>query len=307
MRVDFMGTPEFAVATLDAVVAAGHEVLAVVAQPDKPVGRGKRLQSPATVVRARELGLPVRQPRAVRSGAFPDWMESCGADVAVVVAYGRILTPRLLAAPRRGCINVHASLLPKYRGAAPIQWAIVRGERETGVATQQMDVGLDTGDVLLDVRTPIGPDETAAELSARLAPMGAALLVETLARLDEIVPCPQDHAAATLAPLLTKDDGRLDWSRPAAALHDQARGLNPWPGAWTLLRGEVLKVHRTAVVAGDVAGSAPGAVLATGGGLRVAAGDGILEIVEGQLPGKPRRSGRDLVNGARIEVGEVLG
>lgn len=304
MRVIFMGTPAFAVPTLDAVVEAGHEVLAVVAQPDKPAGRGNVLQSPATIERARALGLPTRQPKAVRSGAFPEWMESAGADVAVVVAYGRILTPRLLAAPKLGCVNVHASLLPKYRGAAPIQWAVVRGESETGVTTMRMDEGLDTGDMLLTARLDIGPDETAGELSVRLAALGAGLLVETLARLDEITPVTQDHAAATLAPLLSKDDGRIDWARPASELHNQVRGLQPWPGAWTVLRGDSFKIVRSRPRPDlDVE---PGALLLAGG-LFVGTGAGALEILEGQLPGKRVASGRDLINGARLNDKEKLG
>lgn len=305
MRVVFMGTPAFAVPTLDALVSAGHEVLAVVAQPDKPSGRGNVLTSPPTVERARALGLSVLQPKAVKSGAFPAWMEGCGAEVAVVVAYGRILTPRLLAAPRRGCVNVHASLLPKYRGAAPIQWAVVRGERETGVTTMLMDEGLDTGDMLLRRATPIGPDETAEELAGRLSVLGAELLVETLARFDEIVPEKQDPAAATLAPLLKKEDGLLDWARPARALHDQVRGLTPWPGGYTTLRAATLKVHRTRVLAEGGQAAAPGTVV--GPGLAVATGEGVLEIVEGQMPGKRAQPGRDLVNGLRLELGEVLG
>ena len=305
MRVVFMGTPAFAVPTLDALVAAGHEVLGVVAQPDRPVGRGQQLVSPPTVQRARELGLEVRQPRAVKSGAFPEWLETCGAELAVVVAYGRILTPRLLAAPRRGCLNVHASLLPKYRGAAPIQWAVVRGETVTGVTTMKMAEGLDTGDMLLRASTPIGPDEDAEALAGRLSQMGAALLVETLARLDELVPEPQDEALATFAPLLTKEHGILDWSRPAGALHDQIRGLKPWPGASCTLRGEALKVSRARVLAREGQQGAPGEVLA-GAGLLVACGQGSLEILEGQAPGRRVQPGRDLINGLRIRPGEVL-
>jgi methionyl-tRNA formyltransferase len=309
VRIVFMGTPEFAVPSLDAVVAAGHEVLAVVAQPDRPQGRGQQLRAPPTVERARELGLPVRQPKAVRSGPFPDWMEACGADVAVVVAYGRILTPRLLAAPRRGCINVHASLLPKYRGAAPIQWAVVEGEAVTGVCTMQMDEGLDTGDVLLRRELAIGPDETAGELSPRLAALGAALLVETLDRLDGIAPTPQEHARATLAPLLQKQDGVLDWSQAAQRLHDRVRGLNPWPGAQTGFRGQVLKVQRTRVVDyfPDLAPrGAPGAVVEVGGRVVVACGSGALELVEVQLPGKKAVDGGSFARGAHLAPGEVL-
>lgn len=305
MRIVFMGTPAFAVPTLDALVEAGHELLAVVAQPDKPAGRGGAMSVPATVQRARALGLTVKQPRAVRSGAFPDWMEASGADVAVVVAYGRILTARLLAAPRLGCVNGHASLLPKYRGAAPIQWSVARGETVTGVTTMRMEEGLDTGPMLLKASTPIDPDETSEDLAARLSVLGARLMVETLARLEELVPEPQDDAASTLAPLITREDGRMDWSRPARALHDQARGLVPWPGAFAGFRGDTLKVVRTAVVADEGQHGAPGEVLA-GPGLRVAAGSGVLEITQGQLPGKRAMPGRDLVNGARIKLGEVL-
>ena len=261
MKVVFLGTPDFAVPTLDALVEAGHEVLAVVAQPDRPKGRGHRLVSPPTVARARELGLPVRQPRAVRRGPFPEWFEALGAEVAVVVAYGRILTPRLLAAPTRGCINVHASLLPRYRGAAPIQWAVIRGERETGVCTMQMDEGLDTGPVLLERRTAIGPDETAGELAGRLSAMGAELLVETLARLDALEPRAQDEALATHAPLLRKSDGVLDWAAPARAVHDRVRGTNPWPGGQTRFRGAPLKVWRTRLVEGAAGEVAPGTVV----------------------------------------------
>ncbi len=304
MRVVFMGTPAFAVPTLDALVEAGHELVGVVAQPDKPAGRGNQMVSPPVVQRARALGLEVRQPRAVKTGAFPEWLEGCGADVAVVIAYGRILTPRLLAAPRRGCVNVHASLLPRYRGAAPIQWAVVRGERETGITTMRMDEGLDTGDMLLKRAIPIGPDETADALASRLSALGAQLLLETLARLDEIVPEKQDDALATFAPLLTKEHGQLDWSRPARALHDQARGLQPWPGVFTTLRGETLKVARTTLVAEDGVAGAPGEIL--GPGLRVACGAGVLEIASGQMPGKKVQEGRDLMNGLRLKPGEVL-
>jgi methionyl-tRNA formyltransferase len=303
MRVIFMGTPDFAVPVLDALADAGHEILAVVAQPDKPRGRGKKLQSPATVLRARELGLPVKQPRAVRSGPFVEWMTAVGADVAVVVAYGRILIPALLDAPRHGCINVHASLLPRYRGAAPIQWAVVRGESQTGVCTMQMAEGLDTGDVLLECETPIGPNETAGELFERLAPLGAALAVETLDKLTTLTPQPQDHAQHTLAPLISKADARVDWQAPAQSIHDMVRGFHPWPVAHTSLAGEVLKVHRAQVV--DGLGEA-GTVIEAGGRVVVACGTGALELMEVQLPGKRAMSGRDLVNSGRIAVGQSL-
>jgi len=303
MRLIFMGTPDFAVPVLDALVDVGHEILAVVAQPDKPRGRGKKLQSPATIVRARALGLPTKQPKAVRSGPFVDWMTTAEADVAVVVAYGRILIPALLQAPRHGCINVHASLLPKYRGAAPIQWAVVRGEKETGVCTMQMAEGLDTGDVLLEQRTPIDPDETAGELFERLAPMGAALIVETLARLDTITPTPQDHSAHTLAPLISRDVARIDWGDAAETIHNQVRGFHPWPVAHTTLEGEALKLRRSQVVDGE---GSPGTVIEAGGRVVVACGSGALDLIEVQLPGKRAASGRDLVNSGRIAVGQSL-
>jgi methionyl-tRNA formyltransferase len=310
VRIIFMGTPAYAVPTLDAVVAAGHEVLAVVAQPDRPQGRGQQLHAPPTIERARALALPTRQPKAVRSGPFPEWMESCGADVAVVVAYGRILTPRLLAAPRLGCVNGHASLLPRYRGAAPIQWSVIQGERTTGVCTMQMDEGLDTGAVLLRRELAIGADETAGELSPRLAALTAALMVETLAGLSDIVPQPQDHAASTLAPLLQKSDGELDWTWPAQKLHNRVRGVNPWPGGQTTFRGQPLKVHRTRVVDffPDLAPrGGPGAVVEAGGRVVVLCGDVAVELVEVQLPGKKAMDGASFANGSRLEVGEVLG
>ncbi len=303
MRLVFMGTPDFAVPTLDALVQAGHEILAVVAQPDRPKGRGKKLQSPATVLRARELNLPVRQPRAVRRGPFVQWMTNCGADAAVVVAYGRILIPTLLEAPRLGCINVHASILPQYRGAAPIQWAIVRGETETAVCTMQMAEGLDTGDVLLESRCPIGPNETAGDVHDRLMHMGAALAVETLSGLEQISPKPQDHAAHTLAPLITRQDARIDWSRPAAEIHNLVRGFNPWPVAWTQLGGERIKVWsaRTALGEGE-----PGNVIDASRSVAVACGQGSLELLEVQLPGKRRQAARDLVNAGRLQGGMIL-
>jgi len=299
-----MGTPDFAVPTLDALVDAGHEVVAVVAQPDRPKGRGQKMVSPPTIERARVLGIETKQPRAVRRGPFVDWMTQADADVAVVVAYGRILIPALLNAPRHGCINVHASLLPKYRGAAPINWAIVRGEAESGVATMQMAEGLDTGDVLLEATTPIGADETAGELHDRLSPMGAQLAVETLACLETISPKVQDHAAHTLAPLIDRALAQIDWSLPAQEIHNLVRGFNPWPTAWTMLGKDRMKVHRTRLVEGS---GSPGEVIQAGPSLVVAASDGALSLEEIQLPGKRAQTGRDLVNSGRLTKGVTLG
>jgi methionyl-tRNA formyltransferase len=304
MRIVFMGSPDFAVPTLDALLAAGHEVLAVVAQPDRPKGRGKKVQSPATIERARVLGLPTRQPAAVRRGPFVQWMQGCGADVAVVVAYGRILVEEVLAAPRLGCINVHASILPKYRGAAPIHWAVFQGETETGVCTMQMDRGLDTGDVLLSHRTRIGPNETSGSLTDRLAQMGAVLAVDTLAQLDGITPTPQDHGAHSLAPLLSRDDAQIDWTRDAAALHDHVRAFHPWPVAWSDLGSQRLKIWSAQMVEGS---GPAGTVIEAGARVVVAAGEGALELIQVQLPGGRAQSGSDLVNSGRLMLGQVLG
>lgn len=304
MRIIFMGTPEFAVPTLNALVDAGHEVIAVVAQPDRPKGRGHKMVSPPTIERARELGIPTKQPRAVRKGPFVDWMTAESADVAVVVAYGRILIPALLEAPRLGCINVHASLLPKYRGAAPINWALVHGETESGVCTMQMAEGLDTGDVLLEGRTVVSPDETAGELYERLAVLGASLAVETLDKIHTLEPQPQDHAKHTLAPLIERAAARIDWSKDASEIHNLVRGFNPWPTAWTHLGPDRLKVHRTRVVDGE---GIPGTIIGAGSRVLVAAGTGAVELEQVQLPGKRAQSGSDLVNSGRLAEGMVLG
>ena len=251
MRIIFMGTPDFAVPCLNALVDAGHEILCVVAQPDKPKGRGKKLVSPPTIARARELGIPTKQPRRVRKGPFVEWVQQADADLAVVVAYGRILKKNLLEAPKRGCINVHASLLPKYRGAAPIHWSIINGERKTGVCTMQMDVGMDTGDILLMRETDIGAEETTGVLWNRLSNMGAELLIETIANLDSITPIKQDDAQATYAPMLEKSDGAIDWSQPATDICNRIRGVNPNPGAHTKFREQPLKIWSATPVEGS--------------------------------------------------------
>ncbi len=305
MKVVFMGTPDFAVPTLNAIVEAGHEVLCVVAQPDKPKGRGKKMVSPPTIERARELGLPTKQPRAVRRGPFVEWMKGCDADVAVVIAYGRILVSDLLNAPRLGCINVHASLLPKYRGAAPIHWAIINGETTTGVCTMQMDEGMDTGDVLLRRETSIPPDETTAELWDRLSEMGAELLVETLDKLDTITPTVQEHQHATHAPLIQKSLGHIDWTKSAQSIHNLIRGCVSWPVAQCLFRDKTLKVWKAEVAtiesnepAGTVVETKPHPVISTG--------NGTLRLLEVQLPGKKRCDASALVNGFQLQIGEQL-
>src|SRR5580765_7444570 len=236
-----MGSPEFAVPTLRALAAA-HEVALVVSQPDKPAGRGGQLTAPAVKAAAQELGLPVIQPRSARTGELRDAMVATGAELAVVVAYGKILPKPVLEALPRGCINVHGSLLPKYRGAAPVQWAVIHGDAETGVSIMQLDEGMDTGPVLLERRVAIDPDETSGELLARLAPISAAALIEALAQ-PVWHPVAQDHARATHAAMLTKADGAIDFTRPAAEVAARIRGVDPWPGAQAAVRGQVAKLY----------------------------------------------------------------
>lgn len=300
MRVAFFGTPAFAAATLQALFDAGHEVVAVVAQPDKPSGRGQQLVSPPTVELARLRGVPVIQPTKLKSGDFPPAFAALQADIGVVVAYGRILPLPILDSPRLGCINVHASLLPRWRGAAPIQWSILAGDEETGITTMQMAEGLDTGDILLQERTPIGLEETSGQLFERLAPMGAALLLRTLSELGGITPIRQDEAGVTYASMLTKELGRLDFAQSAVELDRKVRGLSPWPGTTCEVAGQPLKVLRVRVVGGA---GAPGTLLS---GARVACGAGALELLEVQAAGKRAVSGADFVNGARLVVGTRL-
>ena len=306
MKIIFMGTPDFAVPSLNALVEAGHEIICVVAQPDKPKGRGKKLVSPPTIERARELGLPTKQPMAVRRGPFVEWMQNSGADLAVVIAYGRILVPELLHAPRLGCINVHASLLPKYRGAAPIHWAIIKGETQTGVCTMQMDEGMDTGDILLERRLDIKTDETTEELWDRLADFGAKTLMETLTCLEQITPKKQNHELATYAPLITKDVGKIDWNQPSASIHNLIRGCVCWPVAHTNLRGHTLKIWKTKICCDRKIGK-PGEIVSLRPYPCVATQDGCIALQEIQMPSKNRASADCLVNGFGLELGEMLG
>ncbi len=279
-RIIFMGTPDFAVPTLRALIEGPDEVVAVVAQPDRPANRGRKLRVPPTVQVARAHGIPTHQPARVRGPRFVETLAQYDPDLIVVVAYGRILTERVLACPRHGCVNVHASLLPRYRGASPIQWALLRGETVTGVTTMLMDPGLDTGDILLQRTVEIPPGMNAGELHDRLAPVGAELLLETVVGLKRgtITPKPQDHDQATLAPLLKKEDGAIDWTRPAREIDWHVRGMTPWPGAFTFLEGSRIVVLRGASVPGEVQ-APPGTVLgADNNGLSVATGEGCYQI-----------------------------
>jgi len=305
VRVVFMGSPEFAVPCLRALAAA-HEVALVVSQPDKPAGRGAQLAAPAVKTAALELGIPVIQPRSARTGDLRDALAASGAELAVVVAYGKILPRAVLDALPRGCINVHASILPRYRGAAPVQWAVIRGEAETGVAIMQLDEGMDTGPVILERRVAIDPDETSGELLARLAPIGAAALLDAIARIasGRAEPVAQDHAAATHAPMLAKGDGAIDFTQPAAAVAARIRGVDPWPGAQATLRGQIVKLFRARAESGT---GSPGSVLAIdAAGLHVGCGDGTVVIREIQAPGRKRMTVAQFAGGRGVAVGDVL-
>lgn len=303
MDLVFLGTPAFAVPTLEALVAAGHAVRCVVTQPDRPSGRGQSLTASPVKETALRLGLPVYQPERIRRPEAVAALADLQPDAMVVVGYGQIIPQSVIDIPPHGIINVHASLLPKYRGAGPVQWAIANGETRTGVTTMRIDAGLDTGDMLLKAESEIGPDETAAELGARLAAMGAALLVETLQRLESIVPEKQDPAQATYAPLIKKEDGLIDWRRPAQAIHNRVRGFQPWPGAYTRFRGQQLHVWKSRVAA-DAPGTPGGLLLRP---LRAVCGAGTLELLEVQLEGRKRISADAFANGQRISAGDVLG
>jgi len=310
MRIVFMGTPDFSVPSLQALIEAGHEVAAVVAQPDRRRGRGLAAAAPPAAVAARRAGLPLLQPDRIRRPAFIREMESLAPELITVVAFGKILPRSLLDLPPRGSVNVHASLLPKYRGAAPIQWAILRGESVTGVTTMFMNERMDEGDVLLRRETEIEPGENAGTLGERLSEMGATLLVETIQALEEnsLTPTPQDHALASLAPRLKKEDGQIPWDDPAGNIVNRIRAVTPWPGAFTTFEGRPLKIWEAAV--GEDAGeAAPGTVIGVEGtGIAVVAGDAkTVVITELQLPGKKRLSARDFLRGARISTGAVLG
>jgi methionyl-tRNA formyltransferase len=308
-RTLFLGSPAFAVPSLDALHSLA-EVVGVVCQPDKPAGRGLTLTPPAVKVRAIELGLPVVQPTKLRTGEFGAWVRAQAVDVALVVAYGRILPRDVLDGPRLGCVNVHASLLPKYRGAAPITWAVVHGETESGVTLMRLDEGMDTGPTFARVVTPVGPDETAGELSGRLAGLGADAVTRWLPAYaaGDCPLQPQDSALATMAPMLEKDQGRIDWSKSARQVHDHVRGMSPWPGAFTSARGKTLKVRATRVVNGTAAGVVAGqVVVADKSRVMVACGQACVELVTVQPEGKRAITGAEWVMGRGVAEGDVLG
>lgn len=304
-----MGTPQAAVPTLRQCVAGGHEVVAVWTQPDKPSGRGNKVSFSPVKEFALSHGLSVFQPARIKNDEAKQLFSSHDADVAVVVAYGRILPDEFLRAPRRGCINVHFSLLPKYRGAAPTNWAIVNGEKETGVTTMFIEPSLDTGPILLQATTNIGEEETAPQLMERLADIGAALLGQTLARLDELTPRPQDDSAATFAPILKKEDGLIDWSHSAYAIERRVRGLQPWPNAYTNLRSKGLIIWEAEPLPAVAADVVPGEVIvAKGDELFVKCGEQTaLRLFEVQPEARKRIPVRDFINGMRLKVGDRFG
>ncbi|MDF1727605.1 MAG: methionyl-tRNA formyltransferase [Sulfitobacter sp.] len=302
MRLVFMGTPDFSVPVLEALVAQGHEVAAVYCQPPRPAGRGKKDRPSPVQARAEALGLEVRHPVSLRDETAQDEFAALNAEVAVVVAYGLILPQAVLDAPERGCLNIHASLLPRWRGAAPIHRAIMAGDAETGVCTMQMEAGLDTGPVLLRRATPIGADETTADLHDRLSRMGAEAIVEALGQLDELTPQPQPDKGVTYATKIDKAEARIDWTRPAVEVDRLIRGLSPFPGAWFEHEGARIKVLRSSAVAGA---GLPGEVLDDG--LRVACGSGAVALERLQRAGRGPQDCEDFQRGARIAPGTVLG
>ncbi len=305
-----MGTPQAAVPSLERCIIDGHEVVAVYTQPDRPSGRGNKIKTLPVKVYTVANELPLHQPLKIKSPESIDIFRSHNADVAVVVAFGRILPDSYLSAFQHGAINVHFSLLPKYRGAAPVNWAIVNGELETGVTTMQMDAGLDTGDILLQRSTPIGERETSVELMARLSDLGADLLSETLGGLDEIVPKPQEPDLATLAPIMKREDGLIDWRMTAADISNRVRGFQPFPAAFTTFRGGKLILWDTSAYneSGRDARATGEIVTADAGGLFVSCdGGSVLQIDELQPEGKRRMTVKDFMNGAQPQAGEVLG
>lgn len=310
MRVIFMGTPDFAVSTADAIAVAGHEIVLAVTQPDKPRGRGKEMQFPPVKAWAKARDIPVFQPERIRDEKAIQTLQGYEADIIVVAAFGQILPREILEMPRFGCVNVHASLLPKYRGAAPIQWAVINGDEVSGVTTMQMGVGLDDGDILLRQEVTLAADETGGSLFDRLAVAGGELIVRTLDELAEgrITPTPQNESEATHVGMIKKSFGVMDFTKSAVELERLIRGLNPWPSAFTKLSGKTLKVWRASVCDDDAAGAKSGEIVRTADdGIRVQTGRGILVLEEIQLEGKKRMAAADFLRGRALETGTVLG
>lgn len=307
MRVVFMGTPDFAVDCLDILVEKGHEVVGVFSQPDKPQGRKQIMTPPAVKARALELGLDVYQPVSFKDGNAADLLEKLAPELIVVVAYGKLIPQRVLDIPKYGCVNVHASLLPKLRGAAPIQWSVINGEKETGVTTMQLDAGLDTGDILLVKKTDILPDETSGELFDRLKVLGADLLIETMEAIENgtLNPVKQDDSQSTYASMLDKSLSPVDWSKSAQQVHDHIRGLEPWPVATTVINEKIVKLYGSRL-AGNYSKQA-GEVVKADNEFIVCCGDGnAVSITQLQAQGKNKLNAADFLRGFKIEKGTIL-
>jgi methionyl-tRNA formyltransferase len=307
VKLVFCGTPEFAVGTLEAVIAAGHEIPLVISQPDRPTGRKQTIEPTPVKAAAQRNGIEVIQPEKIKHNQdLRARLEAIAPDAILVVAYGRLIPDWMLALPRHGCINLHGSLLPKYRGAAPIQWAVAMGETLTGVTTMRLDSGLDTGPMLLAQVAHIAPEETAEDLFESLAEVGARLMVKTLAALEcgTIAPIEQNHTAATLAPILTREHGRMDFSQPAATLINRWRGFQPWPGAFTTLRGKKLIIHRMCAAPGICS---PAELEADGDRLFLGCANSRIELLEVQLEGKKRMTAAEFLRGNQLQSGEKAG
>lgn len=307
-RIVFMGTPEFSVPSLEALQADGHDIVLVVTRPDKPKGRGRKLDAPPVKKAAIKLNRPVIQPASLRDEATRQTLKTAQADFFVVVAYGHILTETVLGMPKEGCINVHASLLPRYRGPAPIHWAVINREKESGVSTMMMDKGLDTGDILLKATEPVAASDTAGTLHDRLSVLGARLLCQTLDGFAEgtIQRIPQEHSLATYAPLLKKTDGLIDWQKPATLIESFIRGMNPWPGAFTFWGNRRLKIFRAGTVP-QASAAPPGTIIkASADELTVVTGQGALAIFEIQEASGSRLPVSEFLRGFRIAPGDVL-
>ena len=309
MKVVFMGTPDFAVGALEALVEAGHEVVAVVTQPDKPKGRGKEMQQTPVKVCALKHNIEVFQPVKIKHKEAVEVLKGYGAELFVVAAFGQILSKEILDMPKYGCVNIHASLLPKYRGAAPIQWAILDGEKETGVTIMQMNEGLDTGDMLTKVIVPIEDTDTGESLFDKLAEAGAKLLIETIPQIEsgEVTPQPQDDSLSTYAKMIKKEMGLIDWKKEAVVLERLVRGMNSWPSAYTHFNGKTLKVWESEVEMGNH-DAAPGTVVeVTKNSIKVQTGQDLLVLKQIQLEGKKRMDVTAFLLGYKVETGDVLG
>ncbi len=310
MKILFMGTPDFAAESLKALLNADMDIVGVVSQPDKPKGRGHKLMPTEVKSVALEAGLKVFQPLTLKDGTFREILDELKPELIVVVAYGKILPDYIIEYPKYGCVNVHASLLPKYRGSAPIQWAIINGERVTGVTTMKMDSGVDTGDMLLKAETEIGEYETSEELFDRLAVMGGELLIKTVKGLEAgtITPVPQNHAEHTYAPMISRETGIIDWTKSAREISKLICGLNSWPLASTLYKGETLKIV-TAAVSNEQTNEQAGKIVSLdkGKGLKVACGEGTLYITTAQFPNSKKMNVEDYARGHSIEIGTILG